>query len=80
MQTESTSNIKTEKILGKPKAIMNQQGQVQPGAMGEQAEGELLYSALVSTLRRHERGQKPAAVACSCDAISGSPKPSGAGV
>lgn len=78
-QTESTSNIKTEKILGKPKAAMNRQGQVQPDAMGEQAEGELLNSALVFTLCCHERWQKPAAVACSCGPISGSPSPGGRG-
>ena len=41
-------NIKTEKLLGIPKAIMNQQGQVQSGAMGGQIEAKLLNSALVS--------------------------------
>lgn len=73
---KSISNIKTEKVSGKPKAVMNQQGQVQSGAMREEVEGKLLNSALVSTQHCHARSQKPA---CFCGTTSGTQKPSGAG-
>ena len=72
-------NIKTEKLLGMPKAIMNQQDQVQSGAMGGQDEAKLLNSALVSIWQCCGRSQKPAQVACFWGTTSCTQNPSGAG-
>lgn len=58
---------------------MNQQGQVQSGAMGGQVEGKLLNSALVSTQQCCGRSQKPAQIACFWGTTSCTQNPSGAG-